>query len=288
MRQGVILGAVVALVGAAAPAGGCARATPPTTCVAADPAPWSLTAGRPEVTSLALRSPWPTALESPSFASSAGGSSGAAENMPRALWGERAQVLLRSMTIPGWGQAMLGHPTAATTFALADLAIWTSYAAFRIQESMRLNSSTDTARLFAGIDLSGRDDSFRRNVGAYPSSDLYNIYVVRREAANLYFGDPAAYNAYIAAHQLTGSDSWYWVSEDAFNQYHDQRKSAQEAARRANTALAFAFANRMLSALHAARLVHPEGDDSPTGWRLEYTPSPSDPTAFQIGVSARF
>jgi hypothetical protein len=285
VRRRVVLGAALALAGALAPAAHGARAAQSEFPGSAAAPPWTSRATT-EVTTLALPSPWPSALVAPSFASADQGAG--SENVPKALWGERAQVLLRSMTIPGWGQAMLGHNTSATVFALADLAIWASYAAFRVQETMRMNSSTETARLFAGIDLSGRDDSFRRNVGAYPSSDLYNIYVVRREAANLYFGDPAAYNAYIAAHQLTGTNSWYWVSEAAFDEYRDQRQSAQEAAKRANTALAFAVANRMISALHAARLVQAHEDASAARWRLDYVPSPDDPTSFQIGVSTRF
>src|SRR5262249_15029832 len=86
--------------------------------------------------------------------------------VPSTLGGERAQILLRSLTIPGWGQATLGgHETSAKVFLLTEAGIWTSFAAFRVQEAMRQESYMKTAKLFAGIDLAGHDDEFRRIVG---------------------------------------------------------------------------------------------------------------------------
>ena len=101
------------------------------------------------------------------------------------LSAERARILLRSLTVPGWGQATAGRPTAARVFGIAELGVWATFAGFRIQEQMRRESYERTARILAGIDLRGRDDEFRRIVGAYISSDEYNQLVVFRDAANL-------------------------------------------------------------------------------------------------------
>ncbi|HEY6868046.1 MAG TPA: hypothetical protein VI792_12360, partial [Candidatus Eisenbacteria bacterium] len=176
-----------------------------------------------------------------------------------ALNAERAQVVLRSLTIPGWGQATLGHSTAAGVFALVEAGIWTSYIAFRVQEDLRTSSYVNTAQLFAGINLSSRDDEFRKIVGQYPSSDEYNRLVVARDAANIYLSDPnnldyAGYHAYIAAHQLQGADTWRWAGPENMQRYTDQRKSAHRAAQRANTTLAAAIVNRLVSVLHVSRL----------------------------------
>src|SRR5439155_3926726 len=40
---------------------------------------------------------------------------------------ERARLLLRSLTVPGWAQATGGRRTAAAAFGLAELSIWTSF-----------------------------------------------------------------------------------------------------------------------------------------------------------------
>jgi len=206
-------------------------------------------------------------------------------NAPPGLGSERARILLQSLTVPGWGQATLGHDTAAIVFATIEAGIWTSFAAFKLQQAMRTDSNVRTATVYAGIDLSGRDESFRRIVGQYPNSDDYNLYVVYRDAANLYYGDPAAMTAYINTHVLSGAESWTWPSPESYQLYQDQRKSAQRAGLRANTALALAVANRIVSALHAARYA-----GAPRGHALEIEmgPTGADLSGGRVALTTRF
>jgi hypothetical protein len=202
------------------------------------------------------------------------------------LSAERAQLPLRSLTIPGWGQKTAGAHTSARVFGLAELGIWTSFAAFRIQSQMRRESYERTAELLGHVSMDGRDEEFRRIVGAYISSEEYNQLVVYREAANLHYDDPDAYRQYIAEHSVGGADSWSWDSEEAFLRYRAQRKDAQRAGIRANTALACAVVNRLLSLVHAARL--PTGAQ-PRSWNLEVSPGVSnDALAYRVGVRTRF
>src|SRR5205809_966895 len=72
------------------------------------------------------------------------------------LGAERASILLRSLTVPGWGQASVGRRGAAKVFLIAETGIWTSFTAFRVQEQLRRLTYERTARLFAGIDVRGR------------------------------------------------------------------------------------------------------------------------------------
>jgi len=204
------------------------------------------------------------------------------------LSAERAQILLRSLTVPGWGQATLGHNGAARAFALVEAGIWGTFIAFHIQEDMRRDSYERSARLNAGIDLSGRDEEYRRIVGGFLSSDDYNQLVVYRDAANLYYEDPVKYREYIAEHELKGADAWHWASVENLFQYRSQRKDSQRASQRANTALALAVVNRFVSALHAARIAGrpPAGAHS---WNLELAPAADgDLLAVRCGVNARF
>lgn len=207
------------------------------------------------------------------------------------LTAERARTLLRSITVPGWGQAALGHRTAATVFGVAELGVWTTYTAFRIQERMRRDAYQRTAHILAGIDLHGRDEEFRRIVGSYISSDEYNQLVVYRDAANIYYDehgvlrDPAGYQEYITKHSLGGDDAWSWPSDEDLLRYRGQRKDAQRAALRANAALALAVVDRLLSALHAARLGPGAAAHS---WKLDTLPDPTDPTALRVGVRTSF
>jgi hypothetical protein len=205
-----------------------------------------------------------------------------------ALGSARARILLQSLTVPGWGQATLGHRGSAAFFGLTEAAIWGTFTAFRIQVAMREESFLRTARLFAGIDLHGRDEEWRRIVGSFASSEEYNRLVVARDAANLYYDDPVAYRAYIAEHSLQGADAWSWSSLDELERYREQRKRSQRAAQRANTTLALAVVNRIVSALHAARVAGQPAAE-PRSWRFEVVPvAGADPTAFQLRVNARF
>lgn len=209
---------------------------------------------------------------------------------------ERARILLRSLTVPGWGQASLGHRGSARTFLVAELGVWSAFTAFRVQQMQRTESYLRTAQLEAGIDLKGRDDEFRRIVGAFASSEEYNLLVVARDAANLYLADEnnrdlEGYRRYIAEHSLSGDLSWSWSSESAFRRYGGQRKFAQKAGLRANAALGFAIANRLLSALHAARLAGraaAAGTPAPTGWHLDVSPGQEGTGSFRAGLTTRF
>ncbi len=199
---------------------------------------------------------------------------------------ERARLLLRSLTVPGWGQATAGRRTSATVFGLAEVGVWTSFTAFRIQSQLRRDTYERTASLFAGVSLGGRDEEFRRTIGSYLSSDEYNQLVVFRDAANLYYSDPVAYRQYIATHSIGGRDAWSWDSESSLLRYREQRKDAQRAAIRANTALACAVVNRLLSMVHAARIPTHAPAHS---WNFELTPGDgSDALACRMGVRARF
>ena len=207
-------------------------------------------------------------------------------NQPR-LGAERARILLRSLTVPGWGQATLGRGRSAKVFGVAELGVWTTFAAFRVQEHLRRDSYEVTARLFAGIDLDGRDEEFRRIVGFYPSSEEYNRLVVRRDAANLYYDNPTLYAEYIAEHELQGKDAWAWASSESYDRYQEQRKLTRKAALRANAMLGLAIANRLLSAVHAARYAG-AAPASPQSWNIECGPRESDPSVMALGVKVRF
>jgi hypothetical protein len=210
-----------------------------------------------------------------------------APGIPSAISAERARIMLQSLTVPGWGQASLGQGRTALAFGLIETGVWGSFTAFQIQQAMRRHAYERTAQLFAGIDLSGRDEEYRRIVGFYLSSDEYNRLVVRRDAANLYYGDPAGYNAYIAEHELRGADAWSWDSDQSLLRYRAERQATQRAARRAHTALAAAVLNRLLSVIHAGRAA---GTVPPrtTSWKFECAPAGSDPLSFRLGIRADF
>jgi hypothetical protein len=159
---------------------------------------------------------------------------------------------LRSLVVPGWGQLATGHRTQAAIFFGLEAGSWGSYLTFQRQGGLRRDSYLETARLYAGIDLSDQDDRIRRLVGQWQSNETFNQYVVRREAA-YFIEDPAEQQAYIEENSLGGAESWYWNDFEDFLRYREQRRSSEQAFHNAEFVLGFAIANRLVSAVMAAR-----------------------------------
>jgi hypothetical protein len=160
----------------------------------------------------------------------------------------------RSLVLPGWGAMHAGYRNVGLAFLTVDAALWTTLAVSSAQGSLRLHSSFDTAELYAGIDVSGKDDNFRKLVSTYQSSDEYNRLVVMRDAAALYYGNFAAYTAYIDNHSLKGSDTWNWQDQSQWDTYRALRKVSESAYQRARFAAAGLIINRVTAAIVSSRL----------------------------------
>jgi hypothetical protein len=190
---------------------------------------------------------------------------------------------LRSLAVPGWGQVYQGHRDLGMAFGAVEAALITTLFVSIGQGHLRRGASEDTAELFAGIDLTARDDSYRRRVSDYRSSDEYNRLVVYRDAAALYYGDFENYNSYIEANSLTGDEAWSWESDESWGAYRQERRDSESAFQRARFAAAGMVVNRVASAITAAAMAkrHAGGQAAALGGDglalggLEWTVQPS-------------
>ena len=192
-----------------------------------------------------------------------------------------AGAALRSLLIPGWGQLATGHKMQAGMFLGLEAGSWASFITFRRQGALRRDAYLETARLYADIDLSGLDAEMRKRVGQYQSNDVYNQYVVRREAA-FFIEDPDEQAAYIAANSLGGEKSWSWTLYEDFLRYRDQRKSSESAYHNSEFVVGFAIVNRLVSAVMAARQAsslrkHAAAAASSGSSMIEPSPEPGRP-----------
>jgi len=161
---------------------------------------------------------------------------------------------LRSLAVPGWGQVYQGHRDLGLVFGVIEAALVTTLFVSIGQGHLRRGSSEETAELFAGIDLTAHDDSYRKYVSDYRSSDEYNRLVVYRDAAALYYGDPENYDRYIQENSLGGSDAWAWEDDGSWETYKEQRRSSDRAFQSARFAAAGMVVNRAASAITAAAM----------------------------------
>ena len=176
-----------------------------------------------------------------------------------------ASAGLRSFILPGWGQVATGHYTQAAVFGAIEVATWASYITYRHQGNLRKDSYFQTARLFAGIDLEGKNEDYRKGVGQYRSSDVYNQYVVMREAAYFY-ENPADQEAYIASRSIPAANAWNWNDDRAaFDRYGVQRRASEQAYKNSQYALGVALINRVVSGIAAARQAKSRRDAAAVG-----------------------
>ena len=205
----------------------------------------------------------------------------------------RAKALALSTLLPGAGQYYAGKKGRAKFFFLTESAIWTSFIVFEVQGYLRKGSYADYAQLMAGVDAEGKPEDFYRALGRYMRSDpgpgSYNE-DVRREARALYPDDKQQQDQYLQENGFFGKDAWQWQSEEDRAYYSSLRKKSQLSFRRATYMLGVAVANRILSAMDAARSVR--GSTEPAresqGLRFEMRNNPDSPEHFIVCLTRSF
>jgi hypothetical protein len=205
----------------------------------------------------------------------------------------RAKALALSTLLPGAGEYYAGKKGRAKFFFLTESAIWTSFIVFEVQGYLRKDAYVDYAQLVAGVDAEGKPDDFYRALGRYMRSDpgpgSYNE-DVRREARALYPDDKQKQDQYLLENGYFGKDAWQWQSEEDQAYYGSLRKKSQLSFNRATYVLGVAVANRILSAMDAARSVtepnKPSGASQ--GLRFEMRTNPDSPEHFMVCLTRYF
>jgi hypothetical protein len=164
-------------------------------------------------------------------------------------------AMLYSLVLPGLGEYYLGHTGRAKGFFVAEGAIWTSFAVFRVQGAHRRTLYKEFASAHAGVS-ERNDDEFYRIIGNFVSSDgpFSANEQVRRQARALYPNDPAQQQAFFDENAYTGDNAWQWESQDLMNRYQDLRSSSLDAFHRSDLSIGLLVANRLLSVIDAGIL----------------------------------
>jgi len=205
----------------------------------------------------------------------------------------RAKALAFSTLVPGAGQYYAGRKGRAYFFFLTESAIWTSFVVFEVQGYLRKDNYVEFAELMAGVDAAGKPEDFYRALGRYMQSDpgpgSYNE-DVRREARALYPDDKQAQDRYLQEDGYFGKSAWQWQSEQEQTYYRNLRKRSQLSFRRATYMLGVAVANRILSAMDAARSVasSPKPVRTSQGLRFEMRNDPESPEYFAVCLTRSF
>ncbi len=184
-------------------------------------------------------------------------------------------AMLYSLLLPGLGESYLGHKGRATVFFVAEGAIWTSFAVFRIQGNHREELYKEFAEVHAGV-AQRDDEDFYRTIGNFIAADgpFSANEQVRRQARSIHPDDREAQDEYFEENAYTGDDAWRWLSEDRLERYGEMRGSAQNAYHNSELAVGLLVANRILSVvdvgLLGARSKREQADDQARlSWNFE-------------------
>jgi len=181
-----------------------------------------------------------------------------------------------SLLLPGAGQWYAGAKGRAGVFFIGEALSWTLFGYFRTVSGIKEDNYRSYARLHAGIDPTGKDDSFYRLITFYDSRDEYNENGRLVSPGRPYYPDSPVWD-------------WQWDSPAAMHRYRTLRNQSNEADNRAKFALGAAVLNRLIAAADAwrtARSINRRARMEASHWKVRLKGHPSfDHPAFGIVFS---
>ena len=196
--------------------------------------------------------------ESGSFAAAAQPEAEPAGEAPKRATEKKA--LLYSLILPGMGELSMGDKGRAAGFLVGEGLIWSNFIYWRVAGHLRKDDYIEQAMLNAGVGVNQESDDYWRLVGQFERSSGSGPGTyeedLRREARDLYPGDPAAQDAFVAAKLPTGNRAWDWSSPELQDSYSNTRENSKRAYNRAQYSFAAAILNRVLSVIDVQLLRH--------------------------------
>ncbi len=152
----------------------------------------------------------------------------------------RSTALFLSLVLPGAGQYYAGSPGSAKLFIAAELALWGGYYYNSTMKQSRRDDYLRYARQHAGVDPSGRGESFLGSIGAFNSSFDYNGYMLSMEA------NPVLYS---------GDTAWNWDSLSSRARFHSLRESELDYENTMKYFVTGVVLNHLIAGLHASNII---------------------------------
>jgi len=121
----------------------------------------------------------------------------------------------RSLLVPGWGEYRLGLKKEASMFLITDLLLIGTAAGLNYYSGIRTDEFKDYAELYAGVNASGKQESYWIHISNYDNTLEYN------EQKNI--------SRYFIERYEDEDDQWNWVSDEKRDRYNDIRVSAENA-----------------------------------------------------------
>ena len=161
--------------------------------------------------------------------------------LPAALQAQSPrQAFWRSLLVPGWGQHYAGG--SGLRFAAVEAGLWAGYLGLRGLEQVRQTQYHSYAAEHAGAQPAGKSRDYFDDLGFYQSRLQHDQYAWYNQGptASVYPQGPAY--------------AWEWDKDASRLQYRRLRNDSTNAGRQALYTTGLVVANRVIAAVHAARL----------------------------------
>jgi hypothetical protein len=154
----------------------------------------------------------------------------------------KLKAVALSLLLPGAGQYYAGAKGRAEVFLGMEAAIWASALAFHTYGNWKKDDYIRYAEQHAGIDPSGKDDDFFKNLTFYINREEYNE-------------DGRIINPTAPIYPITQSYYWQWEDTDSRTAYRNLRNASKSAFRKATFMIGVAVFNRIVSGIDSFRIV---------------------------------
>jgi len=183
------------------------------------------------------------------------------------------RAVFYSALLPGLGERYVGRTGRAAMFHVTEGLIWSTFAFYRIQGSIREDTHIEFANLQAGA-ATEQDADYYEHIGFWLSLDeWYDI--VRRDARLRFPDDPAAREAFFQANRrYDEGQGWAWRDDATRTRYRQLRSRTERSYRNAKLAAGAAIFNRLASMIDALALARGhnhavrESENARLEWRV--------------------
>ena len=187
------------------------------------------------------------------------------------------RFVLMSLILPGSGEWVMGHHTAAKILFLSEAALWAGFLGSKAYTGVLERDFHAFAALHAAVDAQGKDDQYWIDVGN--ASNIFEFNQRRIVQRNLE-----------ATYPETDTYFWQWDSEENRLQYSKLRSQHQTWERRTTLIIAGVVLNHLVSAIDIVRLIHKDrkqstGRQSRLFWEYRHTPYEGQRLALHVLVN---
>lgn len=153
---------------------------------------------------------------------------------------EATGAFWRSLAVPGWGHYYVDHENWGRGQAHlgADMVLIASYFGLNARASNLEDHVITLAKMNAGVDISGKDRTFRLAIGDFDNIDSYNDYQLRTRNWNrLYDNIP--------------ENNWNWQEGEDRQRYRELRSDVDRIRNQLPAIVGLMVVNRVISAISA-------------------------------------